>query len=203
LIEAAIGVIGTTGYDGASTRALAKVAGTSLSAIPYHFGGKRELYLAAAEMIADYAAGRFREAVAVLDDEGIPDRTTRLEQAFGNFLRIVLENAEPHSWTSFVARCAHDNDEAFAVIHGRAVAPMVERLVQGAAEITGRPSGDETLRLRISAMVMAIVGFRLLHGLMLRDMGWAQIGADRFGQIEDMVRDLCRSDFLGARHDLR
>ncbi|MBP2297246.1 CerR family C-terminal domain-containing protein [Azospirillum rugosum] len=196
LIEAAIEVIGAVGYEGASTRALAKTARTTLSAIPYHFGGKKELYLAAADMIADYADGRFHEALAVLDAEAIPDKTIRLEQAFSNFLQIMLENAEPHSWTSFVARCAYDNDEAFAVIHDRAIAPMIERLVRSAAEISGRSSDDEALRLRISAMVTAIVGFRFLRGIMLRGMGWTQIQPDGIGQIEDMVRDLCRSDFL-------
>ena len=43
LIEAAIEVVGAVGYEGASTRALAKAANANLSAIPYHFGGKKEL----------------------------------------------------------------------------------------------------------------------------------------------------------------
>lgn len=198
LIEAAIEVIGMVGYEGASTRALAKTAGTTLSAIPYHFGGKKELYLAAAHMIADYADGRFQEVLAVLDAEAIPDKAVRLEQAFTSFLEIMLENAEPHSWTSFVARCAYDNDEAFAVIHERAIAPMIERLVRSAADISGWPSDDKALRLRISAMVTAIVGFRFLRGIMLRVMGWTQFQPGSIEQIEDMVRHLCRSDFLRA-----
>ena len=59
LIEAAIDVIGAVGYEGASTRAITQVAKTPLSAIPYHFGGKSELYMAAAQMIAEYARERF------------------------------------------------------------------------------------------------------------------------------------------------
>lgn len=59
LIQAAIKVMGAAGFEGASTRALVKAAKTNLSAIPYHFGGKKELYLAAAHEIADYARVRF------------------------------------------------------------------------------------------------------------------------------------------------
>jgi len=41
LIEAAIEVIGAIGYEATTTRELANKARTALSAIPYHFGGKR------------------------------------------------------------------------------------------------------------------------------------------------------------------
>ena len=67
LIEAAIEVIGAVGFDAGSTRALAKAANANLSAIPCHFGGKKELYLAAAEAIADHARIRFAEVEHILD----------------------------------------------------------------------------------------------------------------------------------------
>ncbi|WP_339860112.1 CerR family C-terminal domain-containing protein [Thalassospira alkalitolerans] len=198
LIEAAIEVIGAVGYEGASTRALAKTANTTLSAIPHHFGGKKELYLAAADMIAEHAAGRFDKALDPLDDNSIADKTVRLEQALTNFLNIILENAEPYSWTSFVARCTYDNDEAFTVIYERAIAPMLERLVQTASDVSGRAPDDEALRLRISAIVTSIISFRFLRGIILRGMAWSEIQSSSIGQIEGMVRDLCRSDFLAA-----
>jgi len=48
LIEEAIDVFGRIGVKAASTRMLAKEGKVDLSAIPYHFGGKRQLYMAAA-----------------------------------------------------------------------------------------------------------------------------------------------------------
>lgn len=199
LIEAAIDVIGSVGYEGASTRALAKAANTTLSAIPYHFGGKKELYLAAAAMIADYVASRFEEAVGVLDGEAHDEGALRLEAALMNILYIMVEDAEPHSWTSFVARCTYDNDDAFVIIYERALHPLLERLMKAAAEISGISWNDEALRLRISAILTAIVGLRFLRGLMLRSMGWTEMRAGSIEQIEAMVRDLCRSDFISGR----
>jgi len=55
LIREAIEVFAALGYQGASTRTLAEKAGVNLAAIPYHFGGKHELYLAAARTIDNYA----------------------------------------------------------------------------------------------------------------------------------------------------
>lgn len=199
LVEAAIEVIGAVGYEAASTRILAKTAQTTLSAIPYHFGGKKELYLAAAEMIADYAANRFEEAIAVLASDEPFDGMVRFEQALTNLLDIMLDEAEPHSWTAFIARCTYDNDEAFVHIYDRAIGPTLERLTEAAAIFS--PSGaDEALRLRISAILTAIVGFRVLRGIMLRSMGWNDKRNDRAGQIKGMIQDLCRSDFLVRCH---
>jgi len=202
LIEAAIEVIGAVGYEGASTRMLAKTASTTLSAIPYHFGGKKELYLAAADIIADNVGSRFEQVISVLDDDdSVPDKAVRLEQALTSILNIILDDAQPHAWTSFVARCTYDNDEAFAIIHKRAIAPLIERLIRTAAEISGRNPDDEALRLRINAMVTAIVSFRFLRGIMLRGMAWTEIKAGSIVQIEDMVRDLCRSNFLSIHRN--
>src|SRR3546814_8615422 len=62
LLDAAIDVFGRCGYEGASTRALAGAAGANLAAIPYHFGGKEGLYLAAATHIAEQIGGRMGPA---------------------------------------------------------------------------------------------------------------------------------------------
>lgn len=196
LINAAIDVIGAVGYEGASTRALSKAANTTLSAIPYHFGGKKELYLAAATTIAEYVLGRFEEATAVLDDDHSGSGVLRLELALINILHIIVEEAEPYSWSSFVARCTYDNDEAFVLIYEKAIGPTLHRLVQAASDISGRAVSDEALRLRISAILTAIVGFRFQRGIMLRSMGWTQMRSGSVEQIEEMVGDLCRSDFL-------
>ncbi len=71
--------------------------------------------------------------------------------------------------------------------------------MRAASDFSGRSPDDEALRLRISAILTAILSFRFLRGIMLRGMGWKHIQDGCIGQIEDMVRDLCRSDFLAVR----
>ena len=197
LIEAAIEVIGAVGFDAASTRALAKAADANLSAIPYHFGGKKELYLAAAQAIADHARARFAEVADILDPLRPGEKAGRLEAALVHLFRVVLEDVEPRAWTPFVARCAYENDDAFTIIHQRAVAPMLERLVQSASELLSiPPARDADLRLRVGAVVATILSFRFFRGLVTRSMEWRQIQPGGADQIEDMIRSLCRSDFL-------
>jgi AcrR family transcriptional regulator len=199
LIEATVDVVAAVGYEGATTRALAQAAKTTLSAIPYHFGSKKELYLAAADMIAEYAAHRFAEAATLLDDTSDVELSVRFERTLIQLLHTMLEEAEPHAWTAFVARCAYDNDDAFALIHERAIAPLQKRLVHAASQFSGRSSDDEALRLRVIAIVTAVFSFRFLRGVMLRGMDWKSIQNEAIRQITDMVRDLCRSGFLSVR----
>lgn len=197
LISAAGELIGAVGYEGASTRELAKAANTNLSAIPYHFGGKRELYLAAAQMIAEYARQRFQAVTDILSGVVAPDeKIGRFEDALICLQQVVLEDAEPHSWASFVARCVYDNDEAFALIHAQAIAPLVDQLVFVASEFSSPDLDDEALRLRINTLVTAIIGFRLLRGLVLRGMGWERIQDGHAETIKRMIRDLCRHDLF-------
>src|SRR5260221_9866649 len=55
LIDAALEIFAAYGFEGASTRMLADRAGANLAAIPYHFGSKEGLYLAAAHSIVEAA----------------------------------------------------------------------------------------------------------------------------------------------------
>jgi AcrR family transcriptional regulator len=200
LIEAAIEVIGSVGYEAASTRLLAKAARTNLSAIPYHFGGKKELYLAAAQAIADYARVRFEEVAQVLEARQRGDKPGGFEEALVRLFHLVVEDAEPRAWTSFLARCAYENDEAFALIQDQAISPLMDRLNQSAGEIFANwPARDVALRLRISTIVTAIFSFKFLRGFVMRSMDWKGLHASGARQIEEMIRSLCRSDFLRAQ----
>lgn len=193
LIEAAIAIFGAVGYEGASTRVLAREAGANLAAIPYHFGGKRELYLAAAQVIAEYARDRFAEVIEILDRSVAEDADHCLEEALVHLLQIVVENAEPHAWTSFLARCVYENDEAYALIHEIAVAPLLDRLILAAATLVDHKHDAETMRLRVSAIVTGIVSLRFMRGILFRSMKWELMGDTNILQMKSFIGDFCKN----------
>ena len=64
LLEIAIAEFAAQGLEGASTRGIATAAGTAMSSITYHYGGKEGLYLAAADydgLTEIYNKRRFEE----------------------------------------------------------------------------------------------------------------------------------------------
>ncbi|WP_414463591.1 CerR family C-terminal domain-containing protein [Hyphomicrobium sp. DY-1] len=203
LIEAAIDEFGAVGYEAASTRTLTQRANVNLAAIPYHFGGKRELYLAAARQIADYAQCRLEEASNLLIELDSEDPLTRVESAFLHLLHIILDDKEPRSWTSFLARCTFENDDAFAMIYDDALEPFQQNVSEVAKNISPRTMDPNAVRLRVSTIITTIISFRLLRGFVLRAMGQKQIRHKDAQQIEAIIKDLIRSNFLPPRAAVR
>src|SRR5882672_7599510 len=64
LLDVAVDQFGRKGLEGASTRAIAAAAGTAMSSITYHYGGKEGLYVATARHIAAQIRNRFTAVVA-------------------------------------------------------------------------------------------------------------------------------------------
>lgn len=196
MIAAAIEVFGRLGYEAATTRELAKGAKVNLSAILYHFGGKRELYLAAAQVIADHTR-RLLDAFAVpLDSPSSVGVASRLEEVLLDFLRLILDESDPKSWTMYLARCATEDDEAFQLIYDRAFAPLHERLVRAVQTLVGEAVNEDEIRLRVSSIMAALISFRLLRGFVLRGADGKALRARDKLRMETMVRNLVRSDLL-------
>jgi AcrR family transcriptional regulator len=198
LISAAIEVFGQVGYEAASTRELAARARSNMSAITYHFGGKKELYLAAAQEMATTAAAMIAPFVDQLDNWSPENSENDLENVVDGFLRVVLDQILPDSWAMFLSRCTSANDEAFSVIYDIALGPLVSRVVSVVGDITPGAQDDEAIRLRVCSTMAALLSFRLLPGIVLRGMGWEALNADYMQPIAAMVRELIRNGFLGG-----
>jgi TetR/AcrR family transcriptional regulator, regulator of cefoperazone and chloramphenicol sensitivity len=198
LISAAIDVFGQVGYEAASTRELAKRGNSNLSAITYHFGGKWELYLAAAEAIGNDAAKMVAPVIARLEAPSNGSLSSRLETAVSEFLDVMLDEAAPNSWAMFLARCTAEDDEAFERIYERALAPLQSSLVRAVQASADGTLEESEIRLRASSTIAAIISFRLLPGIVVRGMGWKKLQPEEAKLITTMVRDLIRNGFLSG-----
>ena len=198
MIHKAIEVFGMLGYEAASTRTLADRAGVNLAAIPYHFGGKRGLYLAAAQAIADYARGRMEPVVARLRDGSQTDQTTRIDEALSSFFCLAVGGSEPEAWTSFFVRCERDEDDAFRMIYEEVVACFERALIETVAEAIGCDAGDENLRIRVAIVIASIVNFRTLRNMTLNTLGWDQFNPDRLEQLEGAIRRFALGELLSV-----
>lgn len=201
LIEAAIEVFGSVGYDGASTRQLADRASVNQAAIPYHFGGKRELYLAAAQAIADYMRARIDPLIETL--RRVKDATSAadIETVVIAFFKLIAGNDEPDAWTTFFVRCEREADDAFRIIHLQAVARFQSALICAVAASTERVPSDEDLKIRTAIVLGAISNFRTLRNVMLNSLGWDTFDAERTRKLETAIRRLVLSELLGIRAD--
>ena len=193
LIETAIGQFGRFGFDGASTREIARASETAMSSITYHFGGKEGLYLACADYIAAKAKER-NPAVFELLAEGVPaDRADAVEQCLAildGFAQTMLHPAS-ESWASFIVREQQAPTEAFERIYQGMMKGLIEGF--GALVAVVRPDLGEQERRALSVLLFG-------QALILR-AGRASVckalGTDTLGETEAaLLRSQLRANSL-------
>ncbi|WP_010186175.1 CerR family C-terminal domain-containing protein [Sphingomonas sp. PAMC 26605] len=139
LLEIAIAEFATKGLEGASTRSIAAKAGTAMSSITYHFGGKEGLYLAA----ADYIATQMGDDVAnAVPPEGIPAGITpqqaraMLHDLLARFIE-KMAGERSAAYSLFIMREQMEPTEAFERIYGGMMGKMLGVLVELICTATG------------------------------------------------------------------
>jgi len=190
LIEAALDIFGRFGFEGASTRQIAKEAEANLAAIVYHFGSKEGLQIAVAEYIVGRVGGLLGATLAdvarpeaMASPEAARPAIVRLLEAYAD---ILLGEAEAERWARFIVREQMQPSAAFEVVYammGGAMATGI-RLV---ATALGRDPEDETVRLQTITLMGQVLVFRVAHTLVLRRMGWSAIGDAERAAIKRVV----------------
>ncbi len=158
LLETAIREFGTHGYEGVSTRQIACAAGTAMSTITYHYGGKEQLYHAAAERVASDMAEAFAGVLdppaEVRTDErgGARDELHRL---LGRFVE-KMANAGMSDHSLFIVREQMSPTAAFDALYSGLLGRLVLRLRQLVGAATGCGE-DEAAYVALTLMGQAVV----------------------------------------------
>ncbi|MBX9881174.1 MAG: CerR family C-terminal domain-containing protein [Sphingomonas sp.] len=132
LLDIAVEEFGAKGLEGASTRSIAAAAGTAMSSITYHYGGKEGLYLAAADHIARRTAEEFGPNLA-LASEKLPEDAVAaralLQRMIADFAdKMVSPEIEARSL--FIVREQMRPTQAFDRIYGGLLGTMLGQLAE-------------------------------------------------------------------------
>lgn len=191
LLSTAIDVFGRRGLEGASTRAIAAAAGTTMSMITYHHGGKEGLYLAAAQSIADQIGERITPAfAAVARIEAADDGAAALAQivALVDEFANVMVRPESAAWARFIVREQMEPTPAFDILYGGVMGRLIDHLSALVGRVTGGQMGPAEARLKTIAIMGQALVFRFARATVLRATGWADIDADETVAIRRVVR---------------
>jgi TetR/AcrR family transcriptional regulator, regulator of cefoperazone and chloramphenicol sensitivity len=192
LLDTAIDQFGRNGIDGASTRAIAAAAGTTMSSITYHYGGKHGLYLAAARHIADQMGERMAPALAAIESpsrerEGADAASAALLTIIDRFVEVMV-HPESAAWARFIVREQMEPTEAFDVLYSGMMGRLVDHLAALIARIGGGRCKRADARLKTVAIVGQALVFRVARATLLRAMGWTEVDARGAAAIRRIVR---------------
>lgn len=191
LLRAAIDQFGRAGLEGASTRAIAAAAGTTMSSITYHYGGKEGLYLAAARYIADQMAEQLEPTLAAQEvtpeGDGPAAASRALLAAIDRFVDIML-SPESAAWTRFIVREQMDPTEAFEALYGGVMERLVDHLSSLLQRIGHRRDDAGEARLKAMAIIGQALAFRVARATVLRATGWGDFDTEGAAAVRRIVR---------------
>lgn len=158
ILETALQVFATEGYEGASTRQLAERAGVNLPAIQYYFGSKEGLFRAVIDSIIErtetHMAPLAVEVRAALADPATPreallELLCRMLEAF-----VALVTGGPHveAKRQLFARSEVEDAPGLEQLHESGKDQVFKPCVELTARLLGRTGDDEETELR--AMVL-------------------------------------------------
>ncbi|MBO9623807.1 MAG: CerR family C-terminal domain-containing protein [Sphingomonas sp.] len=186
LLETAVDQFGRLGFEGASTREIARASGTAMSSITYHFGGKQGLYLAAAEHIAESIRSLQGDSVARALEAGraSPEAAAASLAAILDGLAQMMLRPETESWSRFIIREQQTPTEAFDRLFEIAMQPILDAFLELIPLV--RPGTD---RREATAMGVLLFG----QAMVLRAGRAAVCRALQIDRIDDDTATLLRA----------
>jgi TetR/AcrR family transcriptional regulator, regulator of cefoperazone and chloramphenicol sensitivity len=192
LIDAALDLFGTRGYDAASTREIARHANANIASISYHFGGKEGLRRACARHVADF--------ISMVTSKGFTEYGTspntppdqeKAKRKLINFVdatvRTLLLEARAERIVRFMLREIVNPSEAFTIVYTMIIEPTHKRLCNLWAQATGEDSNSETVRLAVFAIMGQAIYFRIGRIIVERRMGWTHYGEN---EVDAVAREI-------------
>ena len=201
LIRAGIELFGRQGFDGTSTREIARSAGVNIAGIAYHFGGKAGLHRACGEAIAAIIVERIGSlnlpdgAIEAMPPEAAEDLVVAAVTGLGRFM---LGRPEAEAIARFMVREQMDPTETFEVLYDGLIQPRHERLCRLWARATGEDPASEAVIVAVSAVFGQVMFFRVGRATALRRLGWTTIDEGNVEPIVAAVRE-ATSAFIAAR----
>ncbi|WP_349366135.1 MAG: CerR family C-terminal domain-containing protein [Nitratireductor rhodophyticola] len=181
LIRAGLKLFGEKGFDGTTTREIARAAGANIGSISYHFGGKEGLRAACADYIVELIGRIAGSALNLKPDDGATltpsEARAVLMQVLDTMTGFIAARPEAGLIVKFVLRELSHPTVALDRIYEGIFAPVHKRLCAVWEAATGEPAESDETRLTVFTLIGQLIYFRIASEAVQRRMGWSEIGA--------------------------
>jgi AcrR family transcriptional regulator len=194
LLEAGLRIFGLNGFEGVRTRSLADAAGVNQSAIPYYFGGKKGLYLAVAESLAENVRNHFLKK-AVERTKGVKTMSkektaTTFKLVMTDFTRTMLGNQTANPRSAFLAREQLQPTEAFEILFKHFFQPFHRIISRLAGRMLDLDEDNPEVILIAHAIVGMSISFSVAKETYLRCQNIEDLSETQINHIASTLGDL-------------
>lgn len=190
IIRVAIEAFGVHGFEGASTRTIAEMAGVSAPVLQYYFGGKQRLYLACADFIATTIGSRLGSNIAgarqtlASEKSSRKDLVLQLHDLLSAILDMLLESDMTEAWTLFVMREQAHPTAAFETIFERMQGPVIRLCAAFVAKLSDLSENDPQVTITALSLYGQITSFRSGRESVLRVLGTRKLSRAYLAEIK-------------------
>lgn len=175
LLQVAVVAFGRRDYDGVSIREIVAAAGVNISAISYHFGGKRGLYLATVEYLAEQLHRQMADLLAAINrairNKDRPACADLLCEFLNGFIDHLLDDDLGESAPGVFFREQQQPTEAYEILYRKLLQPMHETIAGLVACYRDVKRDNRSAMLLAHALLGQTVIFRIGRTTLLKRLG--------------------------------
>ncbi len=190
LIDAALYLFGTKGFEATSTRAIADRAGANVASIAYYFGSKAGLRQVCIETVAS----RIKDVLAPFDRAPWPETPeaarAQMHATLQAFVEFIVGAPAASNFMDFILRELSEPGVVVNYLYNQIVLPRHARYCALWSIATGQPAESEDVKLTVFALIGQVIYFRLAGPVITQRMGWSAFGPK---QIKTLTRVLSQS----------
>lgn len=198
LLDAAMDIFGKHGYDGATTRMIAKEAGVNIASIPYYFGGKEGLYTALVREIAALLSSQVKEVQEEIDrtdfscEEGPEKARQFLEQMLDRIITFMIGSSQAPRVARIILRehlfPSSAYDSIFAGFMGAILNSMADMI-----RVAGPHLSREQAMLSSITIAGQIIIFRVAREAVVRALSYEGYNPEELQKIRGVILSHTRS----------
>lgn len=188
LLESALRLFGTKGYDATSTREIAAASGANIASIAYHFGSKDGLRVACAQMVTQRLMSVAGRGVIEADAKGDPALALELiEETASAVLRFLVGHEQARDIAVFIVREMARPGPVFDNVYQTAFEPIHRKFCALLGTATGQEPESDLIRLGAFSLLGQIVYFRIGYFIVARRMEWENVGPGEIESIRTII----------------
>jgi AcrR family transcriptional regulator len=196
IISAALRMFGDRGFEAASTRDIASIAGVNAPALQYYFDNKEGLYLACVEHIvtrilewmSEVAAAAERALAQKASDAELIERFCAVQGRLAEFM-FTMKDAD--DWRLFMARLQSGEGPpaGFQLIYQHVSGRITNVLAGIVGRLLGRPADDEETVIRTTTVSGQLHVFQVARLSVLARLNWDRVDGGRLELLKRILRE--------------
>jgi AcrR family transcriptional regulator len=201
LLETAIDVFGTYGYEAATTRMIAKAAGVNISSIPYYFDGKEGLYRAMINHFVTLINSRINGIEMEISETAFNDKNAHqkaselFEQLLNEIITFMIGSPQALRMSRVILREQLDPSSAYHLIFEGFMKGLLEAMAN-LLTVMQKNLSHRSAKLKAISILGQVIIFRFARETVIRAVDMEGYNSIETDEIRELILAQTRTLFM-------